>query len=238
MGNIVPYDYDNVQIESVSKLTDFLSSEPVAQIKPAIKILPNIITDFLNVALEYKKVIINDKQYKQKIDLANKYLDIQEDNIRAKHSIELGKIRSDAQIKMNEIESAHNVSIAQINSDRDTQIERIKSDEKTKVFEIRVQYELAKSQQDNDMAMFREELAESSRRFDIYIRNVKKLTKEKQKMRNELSELLKIISLRIANGTAKKDDYETYKHLTTLKVESFKDTFDITAELINIFSRR
>lgn len=53
-------------VENASRFTEFLSSETVAPVRKSITIIPNIVADILDVALQHKTLEIQDNQFKQK----------------------------------------------------------------------------------------------------------------------------------------------------------------------------
>lgn len=238
MDNIVQYNCDNVDVESVSKFSDFLKTDTVTQIRPTIRILPSIVKDILDTIIEVKKINVNNRQYNQKIDLANRVLDVQEEGIQARRKVELEKIHSDTRIKLREIESSYQIHLAQINADLEKELASINADEKVKLLTLKANYDLEKKKQDDMMARFKQEVDESNRRFNIQMKNIARQYRDMEKTRREISSTIKALNTKIINGTAQKEDYDIYKYLIQLKMNSYRDNFNITEELINIFQER
>lgn len=235
---LIQYSFDSVEIDNVTKFTEFLSSASSSPVKPSISILPNIIKDFLGIALENKKINVENRQFREKIKVINRMLDIHESSLKSKHKMELDRMKADTQIRLHEIESDREVSLIRIEAEKEMALDRIASDERTKMTELHVQYEVAQKEQEHEMSMFKQELQESSRRFNKLTEFMLKEFAEKQKLRKDFDELLKVIKERIEKRTVTNYEMDLFIHLTTLKVESFKSSFDLTEGLINMFNSR
>lgn len=128
-------------VDNASLFTDFLSSDTVEPIRETITIIPNIVKDILDVALENKRLKIKDSQFRRKAELAQHYLEFQDKNAQRKYHIELENIHTQADTVIAEIEQKRDVELAHIESTKRTQLQKIESDERIELKKIQSQYE-------------------------------------------------------------------------------------------------
>lgn len=141
----------NEIIDNASHFTEFLSSDTVEPVRNTITIIPNIVKDILDVALENKKIKIQDSQFRRKAELAQHYLEFQDKNAQRNYHIELEKIHAQADTVIAEVEQKRDVELAQIESTKRTQLQKIQSDEHIELVKIQSKYELARQKQINEI---------------------------------------------------------------------------------------
>lgn len=226
--------FDSMQsniIENAEKFSEFLSSEPIRSIQPKITIIPNLLNDILNYAIECKKVKSDNNRIRSQTELANKYLDLQERNSQRYYAAEIEKSHMNAEVKIQEIEYQTQVKLADIKADEHKQLEQIRSNEHIQITKLKSDYELALKRQNNDMKKFLKTLKESNYRFKCEIKNL-------SKVQAELGELIKVITIRITQGQATTQDYDLLKQITLLKVQALDKNFDISEGLMSILCGR
>lgn len=217
-------------VENANRFTEFLSSETVAPVRKSITIIPNIVADILDVALQHKMLKIQDDQYKQKVELAQRYLEYQDKNARRQFSLEVEKIHTQADTVIAEIKYKSDMELAHIKCDENTKIQKIKSEECVRIKEIQTQYQLARNRQENEKEMFKAALNESSQRF-------KKQMKNAEKIQAEFSKLIQVITRKISNGTATEYEYKLLEHLSLLKIQALEKSFNISEGFLDMFIR-
>lgn len=218
-------------IDNANQFTDFLSSETVTPIRKSISLIPNIIGDILNVALENKKLNIQNTQFKQKTNIIYDCLELQDKNLQRQFQIQLEKIHVDAEAKIAEEKQKCNVRLKEIKANEKTQLRKIKSDERIKVAEIRSQYELTRQKQEQNKELFLKALHTSNLRFNRKMKNV-------EKIQSELSFLIKAIMNKITHGNASNYEYKLLEQLTELKIRALEKDFDISEGFLDMFMER
>ena len=76
-------------IDNASRFTEFLSSETVAPVRKSLTLIPNIIADILNVALENEKLKRQDKQFERKAEIIQSYLELQDRNLQRQFQVDI-----------------------------------------------------------------------------------------------------------------------------------------------------
>jgi hypothetical protein len=108
---LVPYSAVKV-VENASRFAEFLSSDTVAPVRTSITIIPNIVKDFLSIALEHKQLKIQDRQFRRRVELAQRYLDLHERNSQRQYSVELERIRANSEVAISEINQQRDRGLA------------------------------------------------------------------------------------------------------------------------------
>ncbi len=218
-------------IDNANQFTDFLSSETVTPIRKSISLIPNIIGDILNVALENKKLNIQNAQFKQKAKILHEYLELQDTNLQRQFQLQLEKIHVEAEVKIAEEKQKCNIKLNEIKVNQKTQLKKIKSDERIRIAEIRSQYELTRQKQERDKELFLKALHASDLRFNKKMKNV-------EKIQSELSFLIKAIMNKIIHGNASNYEYKLLEQLTELKIRALEKDFDISEGFLDMFMER
>lgn len=215
-------------IDNANRFTEFLSSETVAPVRKSITLIPNIIADILYVALENKKLKMQDKQFERKAEIARSCLELQDRNLQRQFHVELEKIHMEAETRIAVETQKCNLKLEEIRSNQKNQLEKIKSDEYIKIAEIKYQYELIRQKQERDKEFFLKKLHESNRQFNRKMKNA-------EKVQSELSQLIKVITNKIMKGTANNYEYKLLERLSKLKIQTLEKTFDISEGFLDIF---
>ena len=229
-NSLIPYsDLTSTIAENANKFTELLSTNAMQPISQSLSIIPNVIADITNFILEYKKMKIDERTTKEKINLVKLNIALQEHINQKKYSVEIAKINSQTKLAIRESDKQKEVRLAEIDKEEHLGLEKIQSDERIRILEIQNQYELSRQRQDNERIKFLEGLKASNDRFYRKIENV-------EKFQVELNHIIGFIITRISNGYSNSDDYETLRHLTSLKAQSLKDSFDISEGFLKMFS--
>lgn len=215
--------------ENASRFTEFLASDTVEPVRKTITLIPNVVKDILDIALEHKRLKISDSQFRRKAELAQQYLMLQDKNSQRQYQIELKKINANADIAIAEIKHKRETTLTQIETDKYTKIRRIQSEERIQIAKIKSDYDKEHRHLDNQLIMFREALKESSRRFQSQI-------KIAQQVQSELSQLMNVIMDKIAKGIATEYECRLISELSSLKIQALQNTFDISEGFLNMFS--
>lgn len=215
-------------VDNASHFTEFLSSDTVDPVRNTITVIPNIIKDILDVALENKKLKIQDGQFRRKAELAQRYLEFQDKNAQRKYHIELEKIHAQADAAIAEIAQKRDVELAQIESTKKTQLQKIESDERIELTKIQSKYELARQKQINERKMFEKALQESNKRYKRQMKNI-------EKVQSELNALIRAITNKMMNGTASDYEHKLLEHFSSLKIQALDKSFDISEGFLNMF---
>lgn len=218
----------NEIVDNASHFTEFLSSDTVEPVRKTITIIPNIVKDILDVALENKKLKIQDSQFRRKAELAQHYLEVQDKNAQRKYHIELEKIHAQADTVIAEVEQKRDVELAHIESTKRTQLRKIQSDEHIELTKIQSKYELARQKQINEKEMFEKALKESNKRYKRQMRNA-------EKVQSELNSLMKVITNKMMNGTVSDYECKLLEHFSNLKIQALDKSFDISEGILKIF---
>lgn len=224
-------DYSSVTneiVDNASQFTDFLTSDAVEPVRNTITIIPNVVKDILDVALENKKLKIQDSQFRRKAELAQHYLEFQDKNAKRKYHIELEKIHAQVDTFIAEVEQKREVELTHIESTKRAQLQKIQSDERIKLTKIQSKYELARQKQKNEKEMFEKALQESNKRYKMQMRNV-------EKIQSELNSLIKVITNKMKKGTINDYDYKLLVELSNLKIQALDKSFDISEGILNMF---
>jgi hypothetical protein len=218
----------NEIVDNASHFTEFLSSDTVEPVRKTITIIPNIVKDILDVALENKKLKIQDSQFRRKAELAQHYLEFQDKNAQRKYHIELEKIHAQADTVIAEVEQKRDVELAHIESTKRTQLQKIQSDERIELKKIQSKYELARQKQINEKEMFEKALRESNKRYKRQMRNA-------EKVQSELNSLMKVITNKMINGTVSDYECKLLEHFSNLKIQALDKSFDISEGILKMF---
>ena len=218
----------NEIVDNASHFTEFLSSDTVDPVRNTITVIPNIIKDILDVALENKKLKIRDGQFRRKAELAQRYLEFQDKNAQRKYHIELEKIHAQADAAIAEIEQKRDVELDHIESTKIRQLQKIESDERIELTKIQSKYELARQKQINERRMFEKALRESNRRYKRQMKNI-------EKVQSELNALIRAITNKMMNGTVSDYEYRLLEHFSSLKIQALDKSFDISEGFLNMF---
>lgn len=217
----------NEIVDNASHFTEFLSSDTVDPVRNTITVIPNIIKDILDVALENKKLKIQDGQFRRKAELAQRYLEFQDKNAQRKYHIELEKIHAQADAAVAEIEQKHDIELAHIESTKITQLQKIESDEYIELTKIQSKYELARQKQINERKMFEKALRESNKRYKRQMKNI-------EKVQSELNALIRAITNKMMSGTVSDYEYKLLEHFSSLKIQALNKSFDISEGFLNM----
>lgn len=217
-------------VDNANHFTEFLSSDTVEPVRKTITIIPNIVKDILDVALENKKLKIRDSQFRQKAKLAQQYLEFQDKNAQRKYHIELEKIRIQTDTAIAEIEQKRDIELANIELTKRTQLQKMESSERIELQKIQSQYELARQKQIQEKQIFEKALRESNKRYKRQMRNV-------EKVQSELNSLIKVITNKMMNGTVSDYECKLLEHFSNLKIQALDKSFDLSEELLNMFAR-
>lgn len=218
----------NEIVDNASRFTEFLSSDIVEPVRNKITIIPNIVKDILDVALENKKLKIQDSQFRRKAILAQHYLEFQDKEAQRKYHIELEKIHTQADTVIAEVERKRDIELANIESTKRTQLKKIQSDERIELTKIQFKYELARQKQINEKEMFEKVLRESNKRYERQMRNV-------EKIQSELNDLIKMITHKMINGTLSDYECKLLEQFSYLKIQTLDKSFDISEGLLKMF---
>lgn len=218
----------NEIVDNASHFTEFLSSDTVDPVRNTITVIPNIIKDILDVALENKKLKIQDSQFRRKAELAQRYLEFQDKNAQRKYHIELEKIHAQSETAIAEIEQKRDVELANIESTKITQLQKIESDERIELAKIQSKYELALQKQIYERKMFEKALRESNKRY-------KRQMKIIEKVQSELNALIRAITNKMINGTASDYEYRLLEQFSSLKIQALDKSFDISKGFLSMF---
>lgn len=224
-------DYSSVTneiVDNASQFTDFLTSDAVEPVRNTITIIPNVVKDILDVALENKKLKIQDSQFRRKAELAQHYLEFQDKNAKRKYHIELEKIHAQVDTFIAEVEQKREVELTHIESTKRAQLQKIQSDERIELTKIRSKYELARQKQINEKEMFEKALRESNKRYKRQMRNV-------EKVQSELNSLMKVITNKMMNGTVSDYECKLLEHFSNLKIQALDKSFDISEGILKMF---
>ena len=208
-------------IDSAKRFTDFLSSETVSPVRTSITLIPNIVADILNVALENKKLKMQNKQFERKTELARRYLDLHDKNAQYQLQLQLETIHTRAEIEISEIKQRCDVELKQIESNEKIELKKIKSHERVKIAEIETQYKLARQRQERDKFLFLKALHESNLRFN-------RKMESNEKAQSEFSLLIRMIMNKIVKGVASSYECKLLEKLLELN-------FDISEGFLDIF---
>lgn len=215
-------------VDNATHFTEFLSSDTVEPIRKTINIIPNIVKDILDVALENKKLGIQDSQFRRKAELAQHYLEFQDKDAQRKYHIELEKIHTQADTFIAEIAQKRDVEMAYIESTKRTQLQKIQSDERIELKKIQSKYELKRQKQINEMKKFEKELRDSNKRYEGKMREV-------EKVQSELNNIIKVITNKMINGTVSDYEYKILVYFSTLKVQALDESFDLSKGILKMF---
>ena len=218
----------NEIVDNASLFTEFLSSDTVEPIRNTITIIPNVVKDILDVALENKKLKIQDSQFRRKAKLAQQYLEFQDKNAQRKYHIEIEKIHAQADTVIAEVMQKRDVELAHIELTKRTQLQKIQSDERIELTKIQSKYELARQKQINEKEMFEKALRESNKRYKRQMRNV-------EKVQSELNALMEVITKKIINGTVSDYEYKLLEHFSNLKIQALDKSFNISEGILKMF---
>lgn len=218
----------NEIVDNASQFTEFLLSDTVEPVRKTINIIPNVVKDILDVALENKKLKIQDSQFRRKAELAQHCLEFQDRNAQRKYHIELEKIYTQADTVIAEVEQKRDAELVRIESDKRTQIQKIQSNEHIELAKIYSKYELARQKQINEKEMFEKALRESNKQFKRQMRNV-------EKVQSELNSLIKAITDKMISGTVSDYEYRLLEHFSNLKIQALEKSFDISEGILNMF---
>lgn len=224
-----PTQLSNEIIDNASQFAEFLSSETIAPIRKTITLIPNVIKDIFDVALQHKQLRIQDKNYRRKAELAKKCLELQDIQSQRQYRVELERIRTSSDTAITEIKSNCKSSIAKINAETATKLAQIESDERMKLTEIYSQHDLNLKKIDNERKMFSEALRESNRRYNIQIKNI-------EKVQFELSQIINAITKKIIAGTATTYEYSLIEFLSSAKIQALDKSFNLSDSFLNMFS--
>ncbi|WP_124100968.1 hypothetical protein [Ruminococcus sp. Marseille-P6503] len=219
----------NEIVDNASRFTEFLSSDTLEPVRKKITIIPNIVKDILDVALDNKKLKIQDNQFRKKAKLAQHYLECQDKDAQRKYHIELEKIHAQTDTIIAELEQKRNIKLSHIESTRQTQLQKIQSDESIELTKIQYKYELARQKQINEKKMFEKVLRESNKRYERQMKNV-------ERVQSELSVLIKAIANKMMNGTVSDYECKLLEHFSNLKIQTLDKSFDISEGLLKMFA--
>ena len=216
--------------ENATRFTEFLSSNTVAPVRKTITIIPNVIKDILDVTLEHKQLKLQDSQLRHKVELAQKYLVMYNENSKRQTSLELEKIHANSNMTIAEIAQKRDCELAKIETEKEMKLSQIESNEHLKKAELQSQYELGKQQLDNQMKMFQMALQESNQRFYTQMKSA-------EKIQAEFSQLIKVITKKIVKGTATEYEYKALDNLASLKIQALQNNFNISDGFLHMFAR-
>lgn len=206
-------------VENASQFTEFLSSETIAPVSKGLTIIPNVVKDILDAALQNKQIRIQNIQFMKKAELASEYLELHDRNAQRKYNIAMEEIRAHKDITVAEIESNKQMRLIEIQSNECIEMERLKN-----------QYDLERQKQENQIEIFKGVLRESSERYSRKMENHEKLQKE-------FSVLIDALLNKMVNNTASSADYKIFEELTKLKVQALYDSFNISEGFIDMFTK-
>ncbi len=205
-----------------------------------LSILPNLISDCASVFMEYKKMKIDNDQFNKKCRIIDNSLQSQMKNQR--ESIELNyrqkmqEINANKTTKLFELEAEKEVSLSKIEYRTRKALEEISSNERMQIAKLKIDYEIKRKAQEDELYKFRENLKEDSRRFDKKYEMVRSEQTERHKFIGELQTVCRHINKKIVKGRASTRDMEYCKHIMNLQIALFNDGMSITQSLRMIYS--
>lgn len=204
-------------IEGANNFSAFLACDIPDLVRSKISIIPNFVKDILDVALEYKKVKIQDKQFKRKAEIAEQFIKLQDNNSKRHFSSELARINSNEKTAIKEIEQRKECTLAQI-----------KANENIEITKLTMQYKMKMKKLNEQADRFSKILKEDQRRFDLK-------TQERQEIIKELTHIISLITLKISSDQASDKDINMLCSVSDLLIQFQKDSVDIEEEFLKFF---
>ena len=155
---------DNSIIDNAGRFMNFLSSDTVRPIRSTLSIIPSVVSKIMDLALERKRLAVQENDSKRKAAMFQDYLSTQDriskrelqykekESIRGaalqdresqrRYALEIERIRAEADSIMEEINYRRETAAAGIQANMQVRLEAIRAGERVRIEEIRLQYEL------------------------------------------------------------------------------------------------
>ncbi|MDO5433844.1 hypothetical protein [Eubacterium sp.] len=237
MGNEVePISYEIVQVDEMQKFYNFLNEAKNGNPKLSISIIPNVVKDIASVALDFKKVKIENKQFEKKCQLLDKVLDLKGYEVQKNYEARIYEIEAKKEIELSKIENDTKKILKQINSELEIALCKIQTEEKIKIHELNSQYEYLKNEQNIALKKYYASLNEQKRKFDKKFALFTLSMKEKQALRDDLREYSNYIKKKMFNGRASQEDQKFILKLMEIQVKTYEDNFNLANAIVEVFS--
>ena len=206
-------------VRNANLFNEFLESDTVAPVRKSIHLIPDIVADILDYALQRKTLKNQKAQFERKADLAESYIKALDRHSQRQLEQQITTIRIQTE-----------VNIAEIHQKRDIELAHIKSNECIRLAEIHTQYELTRQKQETQKTIMLKAMQESNYRFNQQMDSINRVQKE-------LDVLINSIMKRVSQKKATEYEYKLLEHLTALKVQTLDKTFNISEGFMDVFSQ-
>lgn len=230
-NELIPIEnINNEVIEGANKFVEFLSSDTVANVRPTITVIPNIIKDILNVGLEHKELKIKDRNLRRKEEIAKGYLEVLDKHSQRNQIVRLEEIRSEFAIANAKVANECTVQLEKIKTEKEYRIAQIKSNEAVSLSEIKAKYEIEMQKINEKKIAFSKSVDSSNRQFDRKMKNA-------EKIQEEFTAIINSLTIKMKKSALNEYELNLYIHLTQLKMQALLNTFDLKNELIDFFGK-